>query len=108
MKDLRVLVADDHAFLRQGLQELIEMQQGWKVCGQAETGIQAVKEARRLRPDIVVVDLMMPGLNGIEVTRQIRRHLPACEVLIFTGSESDKLIREVFESGAKSYILKTD
>jgi DNA-binding NarL/FixJ family response regulator len=91
------------------LRALIEREQGWKVCGVAETGPKAVEEARRLKPDIVVVDLEMPGLDGLEVTRRIKRHLPACEVLVFTGSgESDELTREVFASGAKSYIAKTE
>ena len=75
----------------------------------AETGPEAVDQARRLKPDVVVVDVEMPGFDGLEVTRRIKRHLPACEVLVFTGSrESDELIREVFASGAKSYIVKTE
>ncbi len=109
MKKLRVLIADDHDLIRRGMQALIEREPGWKVCGSVETGLSAVAEARRLRPDIVVVDLMMPGLDGLEVTRRIKRYLPKCEVLIFTGSnDSDQMIRDVFESGAKSYILKSD
>jgi DNA-binding NarL/FixJ family response regulator len=91
------------------VQALVEREPGWKVCGSVATGAEAVEEARRLRPDLVVADLMMPDMNGIEVTRQIKRAQPKCEVLIFTGTcESDEMIREVFESGAKSYILKSD
>jgi DNA-binding NarL/FixJ family response regulator len=108
-KKLRVLLADDHDLVRRGLRTLIESEPGWLVCGVAETGPQAVDEARRLNPDIVVVDLEMPGYNGLEVTRRIKRHLPNCEVLIFTGStESDELIRDVFATGAKSFIVKTE
>jgi DNA-binding NarL/FixJ family response regulator len=108
-KKLRVLLADDHDLLRRGLRTLIEREPEWKVCGEAATGPLAVEEARRLKPDILVVDLDMPGYDGLEVTRRIKRHLPACEVLIFTGSvESDQLIRDVFASGAKSYILKAE
>jgi DNA-binding NarL/FixJ family response regulator len=88
---------------------MIEREPGWEVCGVAETGPQAVEEARRLKPDVVVADLEMPGFGGLEATRRIRRHLPNCEVLIFTGSrESDEVIRDVFASGAKSYIRKTE
>jgi DNA-binding NarL/FixJ family response regulator len=108
-KQLRILLADDHELVRCGLRTLIEREPGWKVCGLAETGLQALEEARRLKPDIVVVDLEMPGLDGLEVTRRIKRQIPTCEVLIFTGSgESDELIRDVFASGAKSYVAKTD
>jgi DNA-binding NarL/FixJ family response regulator len=109
IKKLNVLLADDHDLVRRGLRSLIESVPGWKVCGVAETGTKAVEQARRLKPDIVVVDLDMPELDGLEVTRRIKRHVPTCEVLIFTGSgESDELVREVFASGAKSYILKSE
>lgn len=109
IKKLKVLLADDHELVRQGLRALIERVPEWKVCGEAATGPEAVDQAARLHPDIVVVDLEMPGLNGLEVTRRIKRQSPDCEVLIFTGSsETDELIREVFASGAKSYILKTE
>jgi two-component system response regulator NreC len=109
VKPLRILLADDHDLVRQGSRTLIEREPGWKVCGEAKAGPEAVEETRRLRPDIVVVDLEMPGFNGLEVTRQIKRHLPACEILMFTGSgTSDELIRDVFASGAKSYISKTE
>ena len=108
-KSLRILLADDHELVRGGLRTVIEHEPGWKVCGEAETGPKTVEMARRLRPDIVIVDLEMPGFGGLEATRRIKHHLPTCEVLIFTGCpESDELIREVFAAGAKSYILKTD
>jgi DNA-binding NarL/FixJ family response regulator len=108
-KPLRILLADDHELVRRGLRTVIEHEPEWKVCGIAATGPEAVAKARRLSPDIAVVDLEMPGFDGLEVTRRIKRLLPACEILIFTGSpESDELIREVFAAGAKSYILKTD
>jgi DNA-binding NarL/FixJ family response regulator len=108
IKQLQILLADDHDLIRRGLRALIERVPGWKVCGEAETGPKAVAAARRLRPDIAVIDLGMPGLDGLEVTRRIKRHLPTCEVLIFTGTPgSDALIRDVFASGAKGYLLKT-
>ncbi len=102
-------MADDHDLIRRGLCALIESQPGWKVCGLAKTGPEAVEEARRLKPDVMVVDLEMPGFDGLEVTRRVKRHLPECEMLLFTGShESDRLIRDVFASGAKCYLAKTD
>lgn len=108
-KQLKVLLADDHELLRRGMRALIERVPEWQVCGEASTGPQAIAAARRLRPDIAVVDLAMPGLDGLEVTRRIKRQLPSCEVLIFTGrSESDELIRNVFASGAASYVSKAD
>jgi len=109
MKRLRILLADDHDLIRQGLSVLIEREPTWKVCGLAKTGPEAVNEAIRLRPDIVVADFKLPGFDGLEVTRRIKKNLPDCEVMLFTGSaESDELIREAFASGAKSFILKTD
>ncbi len=108
-KQFQVLLADDHELVRRGLRALVESVPGWKVCGMAETGIQAVQEAHRLRPDIVVADMDMPGLDGLEVTRRIKRNLPECEILIFTGvNESDELIREVYSSGAKGFISKNE
>ena len=109
VKKLRLLLADDHDLVREGLKVLIEGEPGWEVCGVAKTGAEAVHEAMRLRPDIVVVDFRLPDLDGLEVTRRIKNDLPTCEVLLFTGSsESDELIREAFASGAKAFILKTD
>ncbi len=109
MKKLNVLLADDHDLVRQGLGVLIGQDSAWKICGEAKTGVEAVQKAASLRPDIAIVDFKLPGIDGLEVTRQIRRILPGCEVLIFTGSvESDELIREAFASGAKAFILKTD
>ena len=107
IKKLRILLADDHVLVRRGLRALIERESGWKICGEADTGPLAVEAARRLKPDIVVVDLSMPGFDGLEVTRRIKRHLPTCEILIFTGSgESDELIREVFASGGQELHFK--
>jgi DNA-binding NarL/FixJ family response regulator len=108
-RKLRILVADDHDLVQQGLRALIGQEPNWKVCGVAESGPEAVKQALRLRPDVAVVDLDLPGFGGLEVTRRLKERLPGCEILIFTGrSEPDAAIREVFASGAKSYILKTE
>ncbi len=107
-QEIRVLLADDHLLMRRGLKALIEEMGGWVVCGEVENGRQAVEAVQRLQPDIVVMDMSMPDLNGLEATRQIKKMRPQTEVLMFTGIESEELVRQVFEAGARSYILKTD
>ncbi len=94
--------------VRRGVRTTIENEPGWEVCGESADGRKAVALAEELRPDIVVMDIGMPGLNGLDAARQIRRALPRTEVLIFTGEESDQLIHDVFAAGARSYILKSD
>ena len=105
---LRILLADDHEIVRQGARTLIERRPGWEVCGEAADGRTAVALAEQLEPHIAVLDLGMPELNGLEAARQIKRVLPACEILIFTGEEDEKLIHDVFAAGARSYVLKND
>jgi len=105
---LRVLIVDDHEALRHGVRLLIEREPGWEVCGEASDGRKAVGLAEKLTPDVVILDLGMPELGGLEATRQIKRVLPATEVLIFTGYENEEVIHAVFEAGARSYILKSD
>jgi len=105
---VRILIADDHDIVREGTRLVIERQPGWEVCGVATTGREAVKLAVKLKPDIVVVDMSMPELNGLDAARQIRRRLPQTEVLIFTAHSTDDLIREAFEAGVKSFINKTE
>jgi len=90
----RILIADDHEVLRRGLRSLIEAERAdWRVCGEAATGREAVDMALELRPDVAVLDLKMPDLSGLEATRQIRRYLPAAEILIYTMHEADQLVR---------------
>lgn len=108
MEPTKVLIADDHQVMRRGVRAVVEMLQGWQVCGEASTGREAVEMVERLQPQIVVMDVTMPELNGLEATRQIKKILPATEILMFTGLETEELIRQVFEAGARSYILKTD
>ena len=105
---LRILIADDHEVMRDGTRALIERQPGWEVCGIAGTGREAVAQAIRLQPNIVIMDMSMPDLNGLDAAVQIKRHVPHTEILMFTAHESDELIREVFEAGAKSYIFKSE
>jgi DNA-binding NarL/FixJ family response regulator len=107
VKPVRILIADDHDVVRQGVRALLERQAGWVVCGEASTGREAVAKAIDLQPDVVVLDISMPELNGFEATRQIRRALSA-KVLILTVHESDQVVTEVLEAGAHGYVLKTD
>jgi DNA-binding NarL/FixJ family response regulator len=105
---LRILIADDHDVMREGTRAVIERQPGWEVCGIAATGRQAVEQALALEPDVVVMDMSMPELNGLDAAVQIKRRLPKTEILIFTAHETDELIRDAFEAGVKSFVLKSE
>ncbi|MGH8046399.1 MAG: response regulator [Chthoniobacterales bacterium] len=107
-KKIKILIADDHEVVRHGVRDLLAAQPGWEVCGAASTGREAVKLAEEKQPDIVVLDLSMPGLNGMEAARQIRKVQPEIKILIFTMHETEELVREVFRSGANGYVLKSD
>lgn len=104
----RILLVDDHEIVRKGLRALLKAHAGWEVCGEAANGREAVQMARQMKPDVVVLDISMPELNGLEAARQIRNLLPATEVLILTMYESDELVREVIEAGARAYVMKSD
>jgi DNA-binding NarL/FixJ family response regulator len=105
---LRILLGDDHDVVRRGLRQLLEQHPGWEVCGEAKTGREVVEMTAQLMPNVVVLDLTMPELNGLEATRQIRKAQPSTEVLIFTMHESEQLIREVLAAGARGYLQKSD
>jgi len=105
---LRIVIADAQDVVRHGLQSVIEKQAGWKVCGVATPGPEAVTLARELKPDIVILDVTTPELSGLEPVIQIRRHLPGVEILLFSEHQADSLIRKAFEIGVKSVILKTE
>ena len=105
---LRILVADDHHVVRTGLRALLESKSGWQVCGEATNGREAVEKAGKLKPDVAVLDIGMPLLNGVEATRQIRKLSPKTEILILTMHDSDLLVQEVLDAGALGYILKDD
>jgi DNA-binding NarL/FixJ family response regulator len=107
MKPVRILIADDHEVVRHGVRAVLEGQPGWVVCGEASTGREAVLKAGELRPDIVVLDISMPELNGLEAARQIRRLVPA-KILVLTVHESDHVVAEVLDAGAHGYVLKAD
>jgi len=103
----RILIADDHDIVRRGVCDLLAERQDWEICAEARTGAEAVEFAGCLRPDVVVLDLSMPDINGILATRQIRKLSPETEVLIFTMHESEHLVHEVLAAGARGYLVKS-
>jgi DNA-binding NarL/FixJ family response regulator len=104
----RVLIADDHEVVRKGLRSLLEVEGGLQVVAEAADGREAVEKALAEKPDVVVLDIGMPQMSGLEATRQIVKALSRTEVLILTVYESEELIREVLRAGARGYVLKTD
>lgn len=108
MNNLRILVADDHEIVRRGLIFLIKSQPTWEVCAEADNGRQAVELARQLKPAVVVLDIGMPILNGLEATRQILRDNPQTRVLILTITDTDQAVRAVLDAGARGFLLKSD
>ena len=106
MKKVRILIADDHTILREGIRSLLDGEPDIHVVGEAEDGRSAVKLACQLLPDIVLMDIAMPLLNGLEATRQIRQGCPHAKVLILTMHENEEYIRQALASGAMGYILK--
>jgi DNA-binding NarL/FixJ family response regulator len=105
---VRILIADDHAVVRSGIRALVESQPGWEVIAEAENGKEAIDKALATHPDVVIVDFSMPLLNGVEVTRNLRARLPGVEVLVFTMHDTDVLVRDVLEAGARGFLLKSD
>ncbi len=108
MAPLRILVADDHQVVRTGLRTLLESKAGWQVCAEAANGRDAVVKAGELHPDVAVLDIGMPLLNGVEATRQIRKVSPRTEILILSMHDSEHMIQGVLDAGARGYILKDD
>jgi len=107
-KKVRILVADDHDIVRRGIRPLIEAEWGWEICGEARDGREAVDLAEKLKPDVVVLDVAMPEINGVDVARQIKQLRPETEVLAFTGTESEELIHQLFAAGVLGVVLKGD
>src|SRR6266404_7633382 len=103
-----VLIADDHEIVREGTRALILREANFEVCGMARDGREAVEMATKLQPDIIVLDVTMPELDGVEVVRQVRRHSRNTRILIFSGLQSETTIAELFRAGVKSYIRKGD
>jgi DNA-binding NarL/FixJ family response regulator len=107
MANLRILVADDHEVVRKGLCNLLQSR-GWEVCGEAGDGRQAVEMVQQLHPDVVILDIGMPNLNGLDATRQILRNNPRQKILILTITDTDQVVRDVLQAGARGFVLKSD
>lgn len=108
MAPFRILLADDHEVVRAGLRALLEEQNGWEVVAEAVDGRDAVEKASKLKPDVVVIDIAMPSLNGLEAVRQIVKAVANTKVLVLTMYDSDPLIQQVLQAGARGYLLKSD
>ena len=105
---LRILVVDDHDLVREGLRSMLEAQPGWTVCGEATTGREAVDLVQQLHPDVVVIDVHMPNVDGLQATREILAASPQTEVLIFTVDETNELVQAAREAGARGIVMKSD
>ena len=108
MNSVRILIADDHDVVRRGLKALLLTHPGWAVCAEAQTGREAVTKTEELKPHVVILDVTMPELNGLEAARRILKSCPGTEILVLSMHYSDQLIRDIVESGARGYIVKSD
>ena len=104
---MRILIADDHEFVRQGVRTLLQSRRGWTVCGEAVDGRDAIEKAEQLKPDVVVMDVSMPNLNGLEATRVVRRILPQTAVLVLSQHNSPEMMKEALNAGAQGYVVKS-
>lgn len=107
-KQLRILIADDQPYMRRAVKALLESQDGWVVCGEAANGLEAIENTEELQPDVVVMDMIMPHLNGLEATRRIHREFPDSHILILTLHDVPELTRLVQTAGAQGLVLKSD
>jgi len=108
VKKLRILIADDHGLVRRGARGVLHSRRGWRVVGEAANGREAVEKTIKLKPDVAIMDISMPELDGVEATRQIREAVPDTNVLVLTMHESDQMVRRALDAGARGYLLKSD
>jgi DNA-binding NarL/FixJ family response regulator len=108
MNPFRILLADDHPIFTLGVRSLLESHEGWQVCGEAVDGRDALEKCRELNPDLVVLDISMPRLNGMDAARQILRGNPKQRILVLTDVDSEQVIRECLEAGVRGWVFKTD
>jgi len=105
---LRILIADDHEVARKGIRAVLESHVGWEVCAEARDGREAVECAGRLKPDVLLLDIGMPNLNGLDAARQILATTPGARILILTVHDTEQVVREVLAAGARGFLLKSD
>jgi DNA-binding NarL/FixJ family response regulator len=106
-EEITVLLADDHGLVRRGFRRILEDDEGMKVVGEAANGVEAIRMAYELKPKVVVMDLSMPELDGVQATKEIVKHLPGTEVLILSMHADDNYVRNALDAGAKGYLLKS-
>ncbi|MBN8938110.1 MAG: response regulator transcription factor [Rhizobiales bacterium] len=104
----RVLLAEDHEIVRRGIRSLLESRGNWEICAEAADGLEAVRLAIQEKPDIAILDYSLPGLNGLEVVKQVRKALPRLQILMFTQHDSEDLMRDVLRAGVRSFLLKSE
>jgi DNA-binding NarL/FixJ family response regulator len=104
----RILIVDDSAVLREALRELLEEQNGWEVCGEAANGREGIDKAQQLEPDVIVLDLSMPVMNGIEAARELTRLLPSVPLLMWTDFETTNLTRKALSAGVRTVVSKSE
>jgi DNA-binding NarL/FixJ family response regulator len=108
MSSFRILVVDDHPIFRFGLSSLLRSHEGWEICGEAADGRDAVEKCKQSKPDLVILDICLPKLNGVDAARQILKHNPAQAILILTAVDSEHVIRECLEAGVRGWVFKSD
>ena len=108
MRSFRILVADDHPIFRFGLTTLLALHEGWEVCGEAADGRDTVEKCGQLKPDLLILDICMPKLNGVDAARQILRSDPAQKILILTDVASEQVVRDCLDAGVRGWVFKSD
>lgn len=107
VQTIRILIVDDHEAMRGGLRSLLESRPEWEVCGEAANGLEGVEKAKQLRPDVIVLDINMPTLNGLDAVRLIRKEVPSAEVLILSRYEAAEMRSNALDAGAREYVAKS-